>query len=652
MNEVNVLLFTGGRGSRALSSQLVQNPHVRLTLAINGYDDGLSTGEVRRFLGDSLGPSDFRKNASTVAQALGSCEAALVELLDLRFPDGFSERDAQTALQQLRGEGDSPDAGFNRDLGRLLADLPANVRGLVADRLGAFSEEMARTGKSFDFSDCSLGNLVFAGCFLVSERNFNRAVDDYCDLLQIPRGIVANVTDGTNAWLVAVDRDAGLLASEADIVDDRRRNHIDEIYLVDSPPADWPGELPTGAELERLLHARSIEVVPDPALLERLAAADVIVYAPGTQHSSLLPSYMTPGIGRAIARNLSAVKVLVTNIQEDAEITGLSAVGIIDKALYYLREKNRCEIPAPFLITHYLLNDPFSTEQGMPYIPLGQLQDIEDPRLVRIANFEDGVSGVHSVEKVLMPFIESYVEKEKHPSAAIVLLDTSSIEKVSQSILEAARAGLGDVKIKPVFYCACEQAFADELSAAIPFHLVNVGASAAAGDLLQAVLGGDPDYVLLFESSGMYRGEDIAGIAALLAAGKLDAVWGSRRLSMRDIRESYHLRYQRSRVLGAASFLGSYLLSLAFMFLYGRYVSDPLSGARAIRTDYLRNAGLSLDDKRLNFNLISRILRDQGEMFESPVRFFSLSPEKANRTTVSDGFRCLVEIVKWRFSSR
>ena len=39
-------------------------PDVALTIAINGYDDGASTGEVRRFLGDSLGPSDFRKNAS------------------------------------------------------------------------------------------------------------------------------------------------------------------------------------------------------------------------------------------------------------------------------------------------------------------------------------------------------------------------------------------------------------------------------------------------------------------------------------------------------------------------------------------------------------------------------------------------------------
>ena len=64
---VRVVLFSGGRGSGALATTLIRTPGVVLTIAINGYDDGASTGEVRRFLGDALGPSDFRKNASRLA---------------------------------------------------------------------------------------------------------------------------------------------------------------------------------------------------------------------------------------------------------------------------------------------------------------------------------------------------------------------------------------------------------------------------------------------------------------------------------------------------------------------------------------------------------------------------------------------------------
>src|SRR3954469_2772580 len=83
---LRVVLFTGGRGSSVLSKELVRDPRVRLTLAINGYDDGASTGEVRRFLGDALGPSDFRKNASRLATELGTADPALLAALDARLP--------------------------------------------------------------------------------------------------------------------------------------------------------------------------------------------------------------------------------------------------------------------------------------------------------------------------------------------------------------------------------------------------------------------------------------------------------------------------------------------------------------------------------------------------------------------------------------
>ena len=88
---LRIVLFSGGRGAGVLTRQLVAHPSISLTIAINGYDDGASTGEVRRFLRDSLGPSDFRKNAARLATELRSCSPALVELLDLRLPAGSSE---------------------------------------------------------------------------------------------------------------------------------------------------------------------------------------------------------------------------------------------------------------------------------------------------------------------------------------------------------------------------------------------------------------------------------------------------------------------------------------------------------------------------------------------------------------------------------
>jgi len=46
----------------------------------------------------------------------------------------------------------------------------------------------------------------------------------------------------------------------------------------------------------------------------------VIVYGPGTQHSSLLPSYLTAGIAEAIASNRAADKIFIGNIVRDLDI--------------------------------------------------------------------------------------------------------------------------------------------------------------------------------------------------------------------------------------------------------------------------------------------------------------------------------------------
>jgi hypothetical protein len=205
---------------------------VTLTLAINGYDDGASTGEVRRFLGDALGPSDFRKNAGWLARARRSCSNALVDLLEARLPSPCAPADALGLFQKIRHGPTSTSGTRLKDLETLASDVDVSDRASVGERLAAFEDELRRTGREFNFDDCSIGNLVFAGCFLMSGREFNAAVDDYSRLVGLPPGLLENVTDGTNAYLVAVDEEGRLLGSEGDIVDARRRNRIRDIHLA------------------------------------------------------------------------------------------------------------------------------------------------------------------------------------------------------------------------------------------------------------------------------------------------------------------------------------------------------------------------------------------------------------------------------------
>jgi 2-phospho-L-lactate transferase/gluconeogenesis factor (CofD/UPF0052 family) len=630
-----------------LTRQLVGNPSIAFTIAINGYDDGASTGEVRRFLGDSLGPSDFRKNASRLAAELQSCPAPLIQLLDLRFPVGAAEGDARRAFAALRGDrsADAPDV-------RALADgLDAACTGRLGEALGAFEHLLSESGEPFNFSDCSLGNLVFAGIYLQCDRDFNRAVDEYVGVLGLPAGLIENVTDGTNAWLVGIDDADRLLATEEELVDGTHPRRVSDIFLIGRPL-----EMNERARFEqspgdaaKLLQGLCVYPALNPRLEEKISSADLIIYAPGTQHSSLFPSYLTPGLSRAIAANLSGIKLLITNIQSDAEITGSNAVDIIDRAVFYLKEKGRVSLPTPCLITHYLVNDPQHADVQKPYVPLGPLESIEDPRLVRIGNYEEGVTGRHDAARVLAPFIETLLAQDERKRVAVLLHDAGSMNKSVQTMLEMVRGGIARVPADITVFYAGEPLDA-RFTGSLPFAVTRL--PGGEDSFAATARSGGYEYVALFESSGMYRGEDLVALVSHLAVGRFDAVWGSRRLSVRDIQESYRLRYRKNVLLGAISYFGSHALSLAYLLFYGRYISDTLSAVRAVRAADAFDPRIELTDKRANHFLLSALLRRRAEILEIPVRFFPISPERVKRTSPLEGLEALATIVSRRLAPR
>jgi hypothetical protein len=370
----------------------------------------------------------------------------------------------------------------------------------------------------------------------------------------------------------------------------------------------------------------------------------------------LFPSYLTHGLSRAIAANIKAIKLLVTNIQEDAEISGSTAVDIVERAVHYLKEKGKLPLPVPTLITHYILNDPRILETGPDagYVPLGHLDTLEDPRLVRIGHYEDGVSGRHDASKVLTPFLESFLSQRRRQRMAVWLYDAASLNKLSQSVLEMLRGGIQDLAVDVTVFYTADADLDDVFMQPLPVALRNLrGRAATPGKaFVQALKEREFDYAVLFDSSGMYRGEDLVSLIPPLMSGRLDGVWGSRRLSVKDIEASYRLRYRHKAWLGSFSYVGSHMLSAAYLFLFGRYVSDTLSGVRAVRASFLTSLPVAPDDKLANQYLLCALLREKADLLETPVQFLPLSPDRVRRTTPAEGLRSLAVIAWQRLSRR
>src|SRR5882672_665566 len=87
-SKLNVVLFSGGSGTQTITDAFLKHGQIALTILINAYDDGLSTGRLRRFIPGMLGPSDVRKNINRLMPRTQDCHRALRILSDYRLPVG------------------------------------------------------------------------------------------------------------------------------------------------------------------------------------------------------------------------------------------------------------------------------------------------------------------------------------------------------------------------------------------------------------------------------------------------------------------------------------------------------------------------------------------------------------------------------------
>nr|BFE80159.1 hypothetical protein GCM10020093_027600 [Planobispora longispora] len=220
LDRASVVLFSGGRGGASIARGLLGVPDLDLSVLINGYDNGQSTGALRRYLPGMLGPSDFRKNLLLHLHGGDPRQEALKGVLDHRLPARATRKD----LDRLAD-------GLAR--GTAYGMLPPRTRAAVARDLSVLTEALDdRPG--LELGDCALGNLVFAGAYLRLGRDFNAAIRSCAEAFESPARLV-NVTGGENAFLVALKQDGRLLADEADIVAPQDAVAISDLFLLDRP---------------------------------------------------------------------------------------------------------------------------------------------------------------------------------------------------------------------------------------------------------------------------------------------------------------------------------------------------------------------------------------------------------------------------------
>jgi len=402
---INIVVFSGGRGSRTMLSEFLDMHEVYYTSIVNAYDDGKSTGILRSFFG-MLGPSDIRKVQELMLPPDLQDYKAISALFNFRYPRIPDRNAILNELRNFSTGHSSILAGFTITD----ASVAEPVRGLLGCVLHGIHLIEKAEDKVIDLSDCSLMNLIYAGAFLYCGGNFEDATILIDKLFKL-RGTVLP-TNNEDKKLVAIREDGTVLYSEAEIVELRSNSRIKKIFLLDKyPQRDILNKLNAG-EAEQYLTIMNREVSATSRVKRTIRDADIIIYSPGTQHSSLYPSYITRGVTESIAANRKALKVFITNIGEDYETPSYVASDYLQGALRYLRGEKNKFIATEDLINMALVNNAYTNKSLENYVKFDE-DEIRGIKCEIIADsFEDQANpGKHHGKKIARFIIAEYYKR-------------------------------------------------------------------------------------------------------------------------------------------------------------------------------------------------------------------------------------------------
>ena len=326
---INIAVINGGRGAAGLIAALLKKPNINVTSIVNAYDDGKSTGEIRKFFG-MLGPSDIRKVQALMLPKDDPNHKTYKALFNHRFSEHIKRQDAIDQIKSFLENEDSGLVGFKLES----IYVRNHIKKFLNNFLGCLYSIEKLKNLTFNFADCSIMNCIYAGAFLYFKRNISDSTLFFGKLFNLQGNVIA--TNIENKYLVGLRENGEMLYSEAEIVELRSNVRIERIYLLDEPLQKKAFENLTASEKRYYLNQHNCHVPISQSVALTLKQADLIIYSAGTQHSSLYPSYISTGLSESIANNKKALKIFITNIGADYETPKYKASDYILGAYKYL----------------------------------------------------------------------------------------------------------------------------------------------------------------------------------------------------------------------------------------------------------------------------------------------------------------------------
>lgn len=639
-----IVVFSGGRGTSYIQEALA-GVECDLVFLINGYDSGLSTGRIRWAFTGMLGPSDFRK---CIATALGHGKTQTRHLGRLfedrtvlsRYPNVLKRPSIESILELLASE--EP-------------DLPITTATDLTSWLQEFlTTDVVHSGE-LPVDDLPLGNAILTGAFL-AHGDFNSAIDavQVSVLRDLPTRAL-NVTQGEDLWLAATTR-KHLTVDEGTIVGQTPDGPIEELFLLDRhtasvlwhPYRTW--QIADKTALDIVAARATVPVISSKAK-QALEQADLIVYGSGTQHSSLLPSYLTSGVTEAVLSNENAQKLLLGNGERDLDFAQLEQpIDLVTKSLNLLTSKGAHQ--AKDLVNSiYLATSRWSTDKA----PSSSIvESIDSIPVTCLGREQINASDAYQQFSALLTQTLGHMIAPSSTTVSLVIPVLNEVQTIHRLIsmleqlhqldgLQIERIVVDGGSIDGTWEAICESPWLTAYQADGRngrFECIYTGLRHARGD-----------YICVMHADFEYEIADAEQMIRVLKGYPKSLIIGSRThgaQSESNLRRAYKGRrtdYWLSR-------FGGVVVAAGVSVRMGRVISDPFFGPFAAKRQTLNSITPVSGDLDANVAMLLKAHDTGVGVVELGVSYQPRRRSTGKKTTVTHGLKALLRVFVPRGAGR
>ncbi len=162
-------------------------------------------------------------------------------------------------------------------------------------------------------------------------------------------------------------------------------------------------------------------------------------------------------------------------------------------------------------------------------------------------------------------------------------------------------------------------------------HRVNLGKGAAIKTGCEAAFSLGAEAIIMMDSDGQHKAEDLPKFLEKIEGGKVDIVFGSRNMNMG---------------VPLVRFMGNKMASVLISFLFGVYISDLICGYRALTKKAYDVMKLKSSDYGIETEMVVKAAKYKLRYCEIPVE--TIYYDKFKGVTILDAFGILLNVLKWR----